>query len=92
MVRLARRQRRKAMTITTPPERQTMTVEECARYLGIGRTTCYAAVRAGVIPSIRILGRVVISRAAIDRLLGGGGLPGPDEAVSGQRAATRRRR
>lgn len=80
------------MTIAIPPERQTMTVEECARRLGIGRTTCYAAVRAGVIPSIRILGRVVISRAAIDRLLADGELPIAEEATSAKRADARGRR
>lgn len=80
------------MAITPPPKRQTMTVEECARHLGIGRTTCYAAVRAGVIPSIRILGRVVISRAAIDRLLAEGRLPLADEAIPATRADSRRRR
>ena len=63
------------MVANTPPERQTMTGEERARRLGIGRTTCYAAVRAGVIPAIRILGRVVISRAVMDRLLADDGLP-----------------
>lgn len=80
------------MVTTTPPERQTMTVEECALRLGIGRTTCYAAVRAGVIPSIRILGRVVISRAAIDRLLADGGLPLVTEAAPAKRADARGRR
>lgn len=80
------------MDITTPPERQTMTVEECARRLGIGRTTCYAAVRAGVIPSIRILGRVVISRAAIDRLLAEGKVTGATERMPEQHAVARGRR
>ena len=80
------------MVTTTPPERQTMTVEECARHLGIGRTTCYAAVRAGVIPSIRILGRVVISRAAIDRLLAEGRLSLADEATPTKRPGGHGRR
>lgn len=80
------------MVTTNRPERQTMTVEECALRLGIGRTTCYAAVRAGVIPSIRILGRVVISRAAIDRLLAEGAGTGTTEILLEQRAAARGRR
>lgn len=80
------------MTIIIPPERQTMTVEECAHRLGIGRTTCYAAVRAGVIPSIRILGRVVISRAAIDRLLAEGRMPLADEPPPATRSGRRGRR
>lgn len=80
------------MVTITPPERQTMTVEECAIRLGIGRTTCYAAVRAGVIPSIRILGRVVISRATIDQLLAGGVQPGRDDVTPRQHTVARGRR
>ena len=37
------------------PERRTMAVEACARRRGSGRTTCYAAVRVGITPSIKIL-------------------------------------
>jgi excisionase family DNA binding protein len=49
----------------------TATVPETAQLLGVSRMTAYAAVRAGVIPSIRIGRRVLVPRAALDRLLGG---------------------
>jgi len=46
-------------------------VPEAARALGIGKTTAYEAVAAGEIPSIRIRGRVLVPRAALERLLSG---------------------
>jgi len=52
-------------------ERQTYTVEEAARLLGIGRNTAYQAVAEGQIPHIRIKGRIVVPRAAIERMLAG---------------------
>ncbi|HUZ48781.1 MAG TPA: helix-turn-helix domain-containing protein [Candidatus Dormibacteraeota bacterium] len=52
-------------------ERATVTVNEAARILGIGRAAAYEGVRAGRIPSIRISPRrIVVPRAALDRLLG----------------------
>ena len=51
-----------------------LTVEECARFLRIGRTACYEAVRLGSIPSIR-LGRLLrIPREALLTLLATGEL------------------
>ncbi len=52
-------------------ERQTVTVEEAARALGIGRGSAYEAVKRGDIPSIRVGRRIVVPRAALERLLGG---------------------
>ena len=49
--------------------RSTYQVEEAARILGIGRSAAYEAVRRGDIPSIRIGRRVLVPRAALDRLL-----------------------
>ena len=40
----------------------TITVDEAARYLGIGRSSAYEAVRRNEIPSIRIGRRIVIPR------------------------------
>jgi excisionase family DNA binding protein len=48
-----------------------MSVEEAAVALGIGRTTAYLAIRRGELPCLRIGRRVVVPRAAIDRLLAG---------------------
>lgn len=54
-------------------DRETLTVEEVGRVLGIGRNTAYAAVRDGSIPTLRIGKRYVVPRAALDRLLESGG-------------------
>ena len=51
---------------------RTMSVEEAADELGIGRTTAYMAARNGTLPGvIRIGRRMVVSREAIERLLAG---------------------
>ena len=52
-------------------QRQTHTVEEVAQLLGIGRNSAYEAVRRGEIPSIKIGKRVLVPRAALDRMLSG---------------------
>ena len=51
-------------------ERLTVTVEEAADLLGIGRSSAYMAVKDGSIPSIRIGGRILVPRAALERMLG----------------------
>nr|MDA8398336.1 helix-turn-helix domain-containing protein [Actinomycetota bacterium] len=51
-----------------PPARLTLTVEEAAATLGISRAFAYEAVRRGEIPSIRIGRRVLVPRAALNRL------------------------
>ena len=51
--------------------RLTLTVEEVAATLGISRAFAYEAVRRGEIPSIRIGRRVLVPRAALERLLDG---------------------
>lgn len=50
-------------------DRLTLTVTEVAEALGISRMSAYAAVRVGVIPSIRIGRRVLVPRVALDRLI-----------------------
>lgn len=58
------------MNITLDPSvRPTLSMDETARLLGIGRATAYAAVKAGDIPSIRIGRRRLVSTAALRRLL-----------------------
>lgn len=51
-------------------ERQTMTVEEAAEVLGISRNLAYELVQRGELPSLRLGRRVVVPRAAMERLLG----------------------
>ena len=50
-------------------DRLTMTVPEAAEALGIGKNQGYEAARAGQIPTIRIGRRLLVPRAAFERLL-----------------------
>jgi excisionase family DNA binding protein len=57
-------------------DRATVTVDEAASILGVGRASAYEGVRTGRIPSIRISERrIVVPRAALDRLLNGNEAP-----------------
>jgi excisionase family DNA binding protein len=47
----------------------TLTVEQAATLLGIGRNTAYEAVRTGVIPAIRIGRRVLVPRESLLRFV-----------------------
>jgi len=53
--------------------RATITVEEMAIRLGIGRNTAYQAVRTGEIPSIRIGRRILVPVAAFEKMLSDAG-------------------
>ena len=55
--------------IAAMSEPLTYTVEEAAELLGIGRNTCYEAVKRGEIPSIRIGGRILVPREALHQFL-----------------------
>ena len=50
-------------------DRMTLTVPEAARRLGIGRNQGYEAVKSGEIPSVRIGKRILVPRAALERLM-----------------------
>ena len=52
-------------------ERKTLTVPEAGKALGIGRNQAYEAVRKGLIPSLKIGKRLLVPKAALDRLLAG---------------------
>lgn len=51
------------------PTRATLTIEETATILGVGRTAAYDAARRNEIPTIKIGRRLLVPRAALDRLL-----------------------
>ena len=53
------------------PQRQTYTIEETAKILGLGRSSAYAAAARGEIPTIRIGRKLLVSRKALERLLAG---------------------
>jgi hypothetical protein len=50
----------------SPIERQTYTIEEAAKILGICRAVAY---RKGVLPTVRIAGRRLVPRRALERML-----------------------
>lgn len=55
--------------MATQVDRVTYTVEEAARLLGIGRNTAYEAVARGEVPVIRVGRRLLVPRAALERLM-----------------------
>ena len=50
-------------------ERATLSVVEAARIMGVSKNVAYEAVRRGEIPSIRLGGRILVPRAALEQLL-----------------------
>jgi excisionase family DNA binding protein len=56
-----------------PVQRLTLTVEEAAETLGISRAFAYEAVASGDIPCIRIGRRILVPKAALEKMLDGAG-------------------
>jgi hypothetical protein len=52
--------------VSPPLERQTYTIEEAAKIIGICRAVAY---RKGVLPTVQIAGRRLVPKAALDRML-----------------------
>ncbi len=50
-------------------ERLTLTIEETARLLGIGRQLAYDRVKTGEIPVLRIGRRLLVPRIALEKML-----------------------
>lgn len=57
------------LEVETMIEKQTLTIAEAAKVLGIGRAAAYEAARIGTLPSIRIGRRLVVPKAALSKLL-----------------------
>jgi excisionase family DNA binding protein len=55
----------------TVAKRRTLTVEEAAQRLGIGRNAAYLGVQRGEIPAIRLGRRWLVPTDRLDRLLTG---------------------
>jgi excisionase family DNA binding protein len=49
----------------------TLTIPEAAKALRIGLTPAYQAAKSGELPTVRIGRRILVPRAALDRLLRG---------------------
>jgi excisionase family DNA binding protein len=60
--------------------RATVTVQEAAQILGLGRNQAYEAAAAGQIPTIRIGKRILVPIAALNRMLGIDGAKTPEAA------------
>jgi excisionase family DNA binding protein len=54
-------------------EKLVLTVEEAAEILGISRPTAYQGIQSGEIPHIRIGRRILVPRAALEKLLANAG-------------------
>jgi excisionase family DNA binding protein len=50
-------------------ERLTLTVEETAKILGIGRQLAYDRIKTGEIPVIKVGRRLLVPRRALEKLL-----------------------
>jgi excisionase family DNA binding protein len=57
----------KGMDINQP---LTLTVEQTAKLLGIGRSTAYELIRTGDIPSLRLGRRIVVPACQVQAMLG----------------------
>lgn len=51
-------------------EKLTLTVDEAAKILGIGRQLAYDRVKTGEIPAIKIGRRLLVPKKALEKLLG----------------------
>jgi len=63
-------------------ERLTLTVEETAKLLGIGRQLAYERVKTGEIPSLKFGRRLLVPRKALERLLEQGQVVTPAQPKS----------
>ena len=59
----------KVFPIERDSECRTVSIEDAGRILGISRGSAYTAAAKGDIPTIRIGKRLLVPRAALDRLL-----------------------
>ena len=78
----------------TPDElrsRLTITVDEAAAALGLGRTATYDAVRRGEIPSVRLGRRVLIPTGPLLEMLGAGSDSTEDPVVEDDERPRNRR-
>ena len=57
------------MSTITIPEPQTVSVDQAAIALGISRGSAYRAAHDGTLPTVRIGRRLLVQRAALERLL-----------------------
>ena len=73
-------------------ERSTISVEETAKYLGIGRAAAYLAVKNGELPSLRLGSRILVPVRALLELLAGREVSGASRQPSDHEPPRARRR
>lgn len=61
----------KILAERTDSECRTLSVEEAGRILGISRGAAYAHAKSGAIPTIKLGKRVLVPKAAFEKLLQG---------------------
>lgn len=62
------------LSVSEKLERATVTIEEAARILGIGRASAYEMARTGQLPVLRLgVKRLVVPKRALERLLNDAG-------------------
>ena len=59
------------MSLEADAGRQTLTIAEAAKALGIGRNQAYEAAHRGEIPTIKIGKRLLVPKLAFEKLLSG---------------------
>ena len=50
-------------------ERKTLSIEDAGKVLGLSRASAYAAAQSGALPCIRLGRRLLVPKAALERLL-----------------------
>jgi excisionase family DNA binding protein len=61
----------------------TISVEECAKALGISKVSAYAAVRRGDLPTLKIGRRILVSRKGLEAMLEAAGINFRGDAARG---------
>ena len=64
-------------------EKIILSVTETAYLLGLSRNATYQGVQSGAIPSIRVGKRILIPKAALERMLEGGGTHADNNTAQG---------
>ena len=52
-------------------DKLTLTVDETAKILGVGRNSAYEAIARGEIPVVKVGKRLLVPKAALEKLLNG---------------------
>ncbi len=60
-------------------DKLTLTVDETAKILGVGRNSAYEAIARGEIPVVKVGKRLLVPKAALEKLLNGRLLKSKDE-------------